>query len=142
MEEKPDIFPCSAFRSFVFDEYQSTLIPRGLLCPDKFLVTRLWFNDLSADCSRKESIHENAKCLDFQFHNLKFRQERYFWPFMLLQPLTYMWKKQLKAAFIEHLKENYGSNESIYFSYHHTKFSQLKSFFLLYCVIFTVLSTM
>ena len=39
-------------------------------------------NDLSADCTRKESIyrffgrtlyknHENAKCPDFQFHNLK-----------------------------------------------------------------------
>ena len=37
--------------------------------------------------------HENVKCLDFQFHNLKFSQERYFGPFMLLQSLTYVWKK-------------------------------------------------
>ena len=89
------MFPCLAFRFCVFDEYQGALIPRKILCPDKFLVTRLYFNDLSADCSRKESIdrlfgrtflknHENRKCPDFQFHNLKFCQERYFGPFMLL----------------------------------------------------------
>ena len=34
--------------------------------------------------------HENAKCLDFEFHNLKFSQEMYFVPFMLLHPLTYV----------------------------------------------------
>ena len=32
--------------------------------------------------------HENANFPDFQFCNLKFSQERYFGPFMLLQPLT------------------------------------------------------
>ena len=88
MEEKLEIFPCSASRFLVFNEYQSALIPRKLLCPDKFLVTHLHLNDLSVDCSRKESIHrffgrtlfknhENAKCPDFQFHNLKFSQEKY-----------------------------------------------------------------
>ena len=62
---------------------------------------RLYYNDLSADLSTKESIHrffgralyknhENAKCLDFQFHNLKFSQEMYFEPFMIPQPLTYV----------------------------------------------------
>ena len=32
LEEKREIFSCSAFRSYVFDEYQSALIPRKLLC--------------------------------------------------------------------------------------------------------------
>ena len=50
MEEKPEIFPCLAFRSCVFDEYQIPLIPRKLHCPDKFLVTCLYYYDLSADC--------------------------------------------------------------------------------------------
>ena len=81
-------FPVRPLRFLAFDEYQSALIPRKLLCPDKFLVTQLHLNDLSVDCSRKESIHrffgrtlyknyENAKCPDFQFHNLKFSQEKY-----------------------------------------------------------------
>ena len=88
MEEKLKIFPCSASRFLVFDEYQSALIPRKLLCPGKYLVTQLSLNDLSVDCSRKKSIHrffgrtlyknhENARCPDFQFHNLKFNQEKY-----------------------------------------------------------------
>ena len=44
------------FLNCVFDDYRSALIPRKLLCPDKFQVTRLYYNDLSADCSTKESI--------------------------------------------------------------------------------------
>ena len=54
MEEKPEISPCLAFRSCVFDEYQIPLIPRKLHYPDKFLVTRLYYNDLSADCPGKD----------------------------------------------------------------------------------------
>ena len=42
-------FPCSAFRFFVFDEYQSALIPTKLSCPGKVLVMRLYYNDLSAE---------------------------------------------------------------------------------------------
>ena len=52
---------------------------------------------------RKNTLknHENVRCLDFQFHDLKFSQERYFGPFLILQPLTYLWKKYLKANFVE-----------------------------------------
>ena len=53
---------------------------------------------------------------------------------MLLQPLTYVWKKQLKTAFVEHFEGKLWNNESINSNYHCTKFSQLKSFF------FTVVS--
>ena len=42
MEEKPEMFPYSAFHFLVFGECQSVLIPRKLLCPDKFLVTHLY----------------------------------------------------------------------------------------------------
>ena len=45
--------------------------------------------------------YESAKCLDFQFHNPKFSQERYFGSLILLQPLTYVWKKYLKATSVE-----------------------------------------
>ena len=148
MEEKPEMFPCSAFRFLVFDEYQSALIPRKLLCLDKNLVTHLYLNDLSANCSRKESVHrffgralyenhENAKCPDFQFHNVKFSQERYFGPFMLLQPLAYIWKNIYERA----LLGNFGSNESINFNYQCNKLVNYRSF-LFYCtVIFTGLCT-
>ena len=56
LEEKPEKFSCSAFRSCVFDEYQSALIPRKLPCPEKLLVMGLHYNDLN-DCSTKELIH-------------------------------------------------------------------------------------
>ena len=55
------------------------LVNKGIL---HFLIT----NGLSTDCSMKEfihrffgrALHENAKCINFQFHNLKFSQEKYF----------------------------------------------------------------
>ena len=63
------------FLRFWWNVYQSAIIPRKLPCADKFLVRRLHHNDLSADCSTKESIrkflkraiqkiHENTKCLE------------------------------------------------------------------------------
>ena len=72
------IFPVLPFIFLFF----CPLTPRKLLYPDKFLVPHLYLNDLSVDCSRKElnqrffgralyKNHENAKCPDFQFHNLK-----------------------------------------------------------------------
>ena len=53
------------------------LVNKGIL---HFLIT----NGLSTDCSTKEfihrffgrALHENAECINFQFHNLKFSQER------------------------------------------------------------------
>ena len=89
------------FLSFWWNVCQSAIIQRKLPCPDKFLIMRLYYDDLSVDCSTKESIHrffsraiwknhENAKCLDFHFHNHKFSQRTYFGPFMLLQPLIYV----------------------------------------------------
>ena len=34
--------------------------------------------------------HENAKCINFQFHNLKFIKKHICTTFMLLQPLSYV----------------------------------------------------
>ena len=66
----------------IFSFIVVNLVNKGIL---HFLIT----NGLSADCSTKEFIHrffgralqknhENAKCINFQFHNLKFSQQRYF----------------------------------------------------------------
>ena len=91
MEEKQRK-ACSAFRFLVFDGCQSVLITKKTPLPRQVPGYAPVLNNLSADCSRKESIyrffgrtlyknHENAKCSDFQFHNYKFSQERYFGPF-------------------------------------------------------------
>ena len=54
---------------------------------DKFMVTRLYYNGLSMGCSTKKWTYkffgrvlknkenENATCVDFQLHNLKFSQK-------------------------------------------------------------------
>ena len=55
-------------------------------CPDKFLVTRMYYNGLSTGYSREKLIHkffgtalkknhEHAKGIDLRFHNLKFSQK-------------------------------------------------------------------
>ena len=107
MEEKPEIFTCLVFRFCVFDEYQR-----------KQSIHRFFAKKLSKN-------HENAKFPDFQFHNLKFSQERYFGPFMLLQPQAYIWNLPLQST----LNENFGSNESINFNYHYNKLVSYRSFF-------------
>ena len=88
------------FHFCVFDEYQSVLIPRKFLSAQTnswlrvcTLMSYLWialeknqFIDSLVEHLKKN--HEKANFPDFQFRNLKFSQERYFGPFMLLQPLT------------------------------------------------------
>ena len=54
------------------------------------------FTDSLVEYFKKNT--ENAKFPDFQFHNLKFSQERYFGPFILLQPLTYIYESCLGRA--------------------------------------------
>ena len=140
MEEKLEIFPCSAFHFLVFDEYQSALISRKLLCTGKFLVTRLYLNDLSVDCSREESIyrflgrtlyknHENAKCPNFSFIILNLEKKS------ILDPSCYysLWhiyeRRNWKLPSQSTLKENFGTNESINFNYHSNKLVNYRSFF-------------
>ena len=134
-------FPCFSFLCCRGNVYQSALIPRKLPCLDSFLVVRLYYNVFSINSFRFlmphrliDSVaehlkkHENAKCIDFQFHDLTFSQFKVFWTFMLQQPLTYIWKKQ-RIKDMEALK-HYLQN------YHYTKFNQRRSYFLLYCLIY------
>ena len=71
-----------------FDEYQSAIIPRKFPCPGNALLMGLYHNAYLRKSTLKN--HENVKCLDFQFHSLKFSQESYFGPFLILQLLIYL----------------------------------------------------
>ena len=61
-------------KTSIFSFIIVNLVNKGIL---HFLIT-MEINDSSTDCSTKESIHENAECINFQFHNVKFSQESYF----------------------------------------------------------------
>ena len=62
-------------KTSIFSFIIVNLVNKGIL---HFLITMEINYGSFTDCSTKESIHENAECINFQFHNLKFSQESYF----------------------------------------------------------------
>ena len=121
--KNPNFFPVWHFFVFLTKFYQSALISRKIPHSDKFLVMRISgsgyactimtyrFKDSLVGHFKK--IHENGKCLNFPFHNLKFRQERYFGLSCYYSRWDMYERSNWKLPSSITLKENYGNTESI-----------------------------
>ena len=132
MEEKPEMFPYSAFHFLVFGECQSVLIPRKLLCPDKFLVTHLYLMTYLRIAQEKnrfiDSLVEhftkimkmlNVPIFSFIIINLV---KKGILDLSVTTASDIYLKEDIESCFRRALlKENSGSNESINLNYHCNK---------------------
>ena len=79
----PKFFPQGLFfLCCSWNVYQNALIPRNLTCSHKFLVTHLYYMAYLPDTLRKNRLSKffatalkHATCINFQFHNLKFKHK-------------------------------------------------------------------
>lgn len=125
-------------------------VPRKLPCPEKFLVTRLYYNPAYLRIVLRKNQFINSLVVYFKKF-MKMLLNASIFSLIILNLVERVFRtvttatdtcmKEVIDSFLRNfpLKENYGKAKSINFIYHCPKFSQQRSFSFLYCHIYRTL---